>query len=388
MNDILELAKRIEDAYQYFSNTEITTCFFHHNDVIRWLEPFVNEGLCDRREVGTSAEGRAVYLYTIGKGPVEVLLWSQMHGDEPTATMAIVDIFHWFKQYYNSDIAKTIRENLTLRFVPMLNPDGAERYTRRTVYGIDMNRDALALQTPEARLLKSLRDEYNSKIGFNLHDQDPRLTVGTTRKFTAMALLAPAYDDLRSDNEVRINAKKIASVMATVINEFVPGHLARWDDTYEPRAFGDSMQRWGTSTVLVESGGWKNDPNKFTIRKLNVISLITSLYAISTGFYKNVSTDVYEKIPFNTKFGFDFIIRNVKYAPFHTKPVTIDIGINFEGIPQKNYARIIDIGDLSSFIGYEEVDGTSLMIKEVYLLADMLIPMSEFQKIFHGIAGT
>ncbi|NIQ56614.1 MAG: peptidase M14, partial [Gemmatimonadetes bacterium] len=38
-------------------------------------------------------EGRPIYAVRFGHGPMRVLLWSQMHGDEPTATMAIADIF-------------------------------------------------------------------------------------------------------------------------------------------------------------------------------------------------------------------------------------------------------------------------------------------------------
>ena len=47
---------------------------------------------------------------------------------------------------------------LTLHVVPMLNPDGAERFQRRNAQSIDINRDALRLQTPEGRALKALRD--------------------------------------------------------------------------------------------------------------------------------------------------------------------------------------------------------------------------------------
>ena len=45
----------------------------------------------------------------------------------------------------------------TLYFLPMLNPDGAERFQRRTATDIDMNRDALRLQTPEGTLLKHMQ---------------------------------------------------------------------------------------------------------------------------------------------------------------------------------------------------------------------------------------
>ena len=63
----------------------------------------------------------------------------------------------------------------------MLNPDGAERGARRNAQGIDVNRDALNLATPEGRLLKAVRDRHQPILGFNLHDQDRRTTVGDTR---------------------------------------------------------------------------------------------------------------------------------------------------------------------------------------------------------------
>src|SRR5690606_11304713 len=53
-------------------------------------------GNLSREEVGRSAEGRPLYLVRFGSGPTTVLLWSQMHGDESTATMALADIFNLF----------------------------------------------------------------------------------------------------------------------------------------------------------------------------------------------------------------------------------------------------------------------------------------------------
>ena len=64
----------------------------------------------------------------------------------------------------------------------MLNPDGAERFQRRNAQSIDINRDALRLQTPEGRALKALRDRLNPTVGFNLHNQSWRTSVGTPPK--------------------------------------------------------------------------------------------------------------------------------------------------------------------------------------------------------------
>ena len=60
---------------------------------------------------------------------------------------------------------------MTVHFIPMLNPDGAELFNRHNAIGIDINRDALRLQSPESQLLKKVRDSLDADFGFNLHDQ-------------------------------------------------------------------------------------------------------------------------------------------------------------------------------------------------------------------------
>jgi hypothetical protein len=355
------IARELFNSYDSFKMGEITSCRITHTDMLKWLQPFQEQDLFTKLPLGTSGEGRIISLYSIGNGSTKIMLWSQMHGDEPTATMALIDIFNFFIKCPDHTVTKTIREKLTLLVIPMLNPDGAERFTRRTAQLIDINRDALALETPEARILKETCNKYRPEYGFNLHDQDTRLTVGTTKKITAIALLAPPTDESRTDNPVRVKAKKVASTFAQILNPFIPGYLAKWDDTFEPRAFGDNIQKWGTSTVLVESGGWKGDPNKFYIRQLNCIALLTTLYAIATGESAQADTAVYEQIPLNMKLGCDHIIRNaVLQSNNQTFPIHVDIGINFETRRSdstdslEKIATIVEIGDLSTFTALEE----------------------------------
>ena len=45
------------------------------------------------RELGKTEEGRPIHEVKWGDGPIQVIAWSQMHGDEATATMALADIF-------------------------------------------------------------------------------------------------------------------------------------------------------------------------------------------------------------------------------------------------------------------------------------------------------
>jgi hypothetical protein len=382
---IQDIARELFDLYDSFKMSGITTCRITHADMLKWLRSFKEQDLFTKLPLGTSSEGRTISLYSIGSGPTKVMLWSQMHGDEPTATMALLDIFNFFTQHPDHTVTKSIREKLALLVIPMLNPDGAERFTRRTAQLVDLNRDALALETPEARILKELCMKYQPEYGFNLHDQDTHLTVGTTKKITAIALLAPSTDESRSDNPVRVKAKKVASVCAQILSLFIPGHVAKWDDTFEPRAFGDNIQKWGTSTVLVESGGWKGDPNKFYIRKLNCVALLTTLYAIATGECANADTEVYEHIPFNTKLGCDHIIRNaVLQSNNQTAPLQVDVGINFDTRMNdatgslEHIATIAEVGDLSTFTAlHEDTDAHGAPLDTHRIKLDHPFPASE-----------
>ena len=109
---------------------------------------------------------REIYQIEWGKGKTKVFMWSQMHGDEPTATPAVLDLLVYLQSNRDKIWVKELENNLTIRVVPMLNPDGAELYQRRNLQFIDINRDANDLQTPEGRLLKKLRDEWQPDIGF------------------------------------------------------------------------------------------------------------------------------------------------------------------------------------------------------------------------------
>ncbi len=118
-------------------------------------------------QVGQSVEGRPIRLLQLGSGARRVLLWSQMHGDEPSATPALLDLADYLLSRAEEPDARSVLEGTTLLMIPMLNPDGAERYSRRNAQGIDVNRDALNIATPEGRILKSVRDRFEPVMGFS-----------------------------------------------------------------------------------------------------------------------------------------------------------------------------------------------------------------------------
>ena len=265
MNTYLTFSQKIFSSCDEWKVNKFSTHVVHseieeHIQSLKESEIKIEEG-------GVSFEGRNIYLLTLGNGKRKIFSWTQMHGDESTATKAVFDVVNFLSTNRNANEAEKILSECTLYFLPMVNPDGAERKQRRNTQSIDINRDAQACVTLEARLLHGLRLKLRPEFGFNLHDQELS-TVSSSKEITALALLAPAFDETKSENETRTKAKHVASVISETMKQCIPNNLARYSDDFEPRAFGDSMQKFGVGTVLIEAGHSKNDIEKKFIRKL------------------------------------------------------------------------------------------------------------------------
>ena len=393
MTQAQDMAHRLHDAHDTYKEKILTHRRFKHRDIVPLLTGLNGQGPLRVSQVGESLEKRPIYQVTAGTGPNKILLWSQMHGDEATATMALFDLFNFLKARNDGfdSLRQAILSSTTLYAVPMLNPDGAERFQRRTATDIDMNRDALRLQTPEGRLLKNLQQTLQPLVGFNLHDQNPRYSVGQTGKQAVVSFLATAYDPDRTVNDVRQRSMQLIVGMNRVLQQFVPGQVARYDDEFEPRAFGDNIQKWGTTLILIESGGYAGDPEKMTIRRLNFVAILTALTAIADGSYKQEQTADYQAIPENGRPLFDVLIRNATVMR-GGNPVMVDIGINRQEVNVDSARRgvdrafryksvIEDIGDLSTFHGLEEIDATGLTVAPARVYPDMIDSVAALRRL-------
>jgi len=247
---------------------------------------------------GRSVEGREIQLMTLGRGGRRVMLWSQMHGDEASATPALLDLA---STLLSVDLPehRLILERLTLVMVPMLNPDGAARYARRNSQAIDINRDALHLATPEGRLLKGLRDRFQPELGFNLHDQNRRTTVGETGVLATIALLAVSGDAKGTLTPGRARARRVCARVARALAPFVPGGIARYDEDWNPRAFGDNLTAWGTPVVLIESGGLPPGRPNSDRTRLNYVALLTALHGLAQDDLAREKPKLYERLARN-----------------------------------------------------------------------------------------
>lgn len=364
-----DMTTSLYDSYSKYKESSLDNRRIKHEDIQPLINKLKSNPAYTVQKVGESIKGKNISLISVGTGDTSVLLWSQMHGDEPTATQAIFDIFNFLNSTDFKAEKEQLLSKLTLHFMPMLNPDGAEVFTRRNALGIDINRDALMLQSPESQILKRIRDSLDADFGFNLHDQSTYYNAERTDKPATISYLAPAYNYEKDINDVRGNAMKVIVFMNNIIQNYAPGQVGRYNDDFEPRAFGDNIQKWGTSAILIESGGYKNDVEKQEIRKLNFVSILSACYIIANGEYKNIPVEDYEKIPQNDRKLFDLKIERFTHQLLG-KDYILDIGINHLEVEDKhhetfyNVGSIVEKGDLSTYYGYETLDATGYRLIE------------------------
>jgi len=313
-------------------------------------------------EIGRSVEGRPLRHATWGHGATRVLLWSQMHGDESTGSMALADLFRFLGEHPDHPLVRRIRDGATLHFFPIVNPDGAARFQRRNAQGIDLNRDARRLASPEGRALKALYDRVRPDFGFNLHDQQAGYRVGDTPQQTAIALLAPPYDAANSVNATRRRAMEVAAVIRTTLEPYLHGHIARWDNTFNPRAFGDLTAQWGSSTVLIEAGGIDGDPQKQKLRKLYFLALVAALDSIATGSHAGVDPGLYSGLPENGEVWPDLRIDRVTVVAPGQPRAQLDLMIRFHDPLAWKGGTISDAGDLAEAHARHVIDAEGLYL--------------------------
>ena len=344
-----------------------------HKEVVTRLEELVRGSgdLFQMNKVGESVEGRAIYHVRAGSGPLGVLMWSQMHGDEPTATSALFDLFEYLRRHRREAAVARMLSTLTLHVIPMLNPDGAQRFERRNAQSIDINRDALRLQTPEGKVLKDVRDRLRPSVGFNLHNQSWRTSVGDPPKPASISLLSVAYDQPRSENEGRVLTKKLCAVIRDALEPFAAGQIGRYDDEFEVRAFGDNLTLWGTPVVLIETGASAAAEPDAALVRLNFIALASALDALATGSVHAADPKRYESLPMNESRLFSVIVRNATIINGNGVPPFIaDLGLvvsrrvrEINGRRELQRATTIeDMGDLRTSGALTTIEGTGMTV--------------------------
>jgi hypothetical protein len=154
--------------------------------------------------------------------------------------------------------------------------------------------------------------------------------------------------------------------MINALNGFIKGHIGRYDDSYNPHAFGDMISAWGTPVILIETGALHGKDEMFLI-KLNFVAYLSALQSIVDGSEKKADAKIYDSLPFNNSGNlFNVIFRKANVINFNqsAEPFNVDIATNAERRRSGENAPfyVQEIGDLSLNSGLDEYDASDFYL--------------------------
>ena len=241
----------LETIFNREKETSLFGKWIRFKDIKKLLKKY--EANFQITQLGISEQEAPIYKLKIGSGEKKILIWSQMHGNESTGTKALFDLFNCFLNSTEKEV-KIITEACTIVFIPLLNPDGAEVYTRVNGNNIDLNRDAVDLKAKESKLLRGILEEFNPQFCFNLHDQRTIFNVENTNNPATISFLAPSEEVTRTLTDGRKKTMNVIIAMNSMLQKIIPNCVGRYTDEFYPTATGDNFQKLGYNTILIESG--------------------------------------------------------------------------------------------------------------------------------------
>lgn len=326
---------------------------------------------------GKSVLDKNIYSLKVGSGSTKVYMWSQMHGNESTTTKAIVDFLHFLNS--DSKETKSILEHFTLFIIPILNPDGAEAYTRVNANQVDLNRDSVDLSQPESQLLRKCFDEFKPDFAFNMHDQRTLFAAGNKNIPATISFLAPSYNKETEINEVRKTAMQVICEMNVEVSKYIPNQIGRFDDAFNLNCIGDRFTNLGVPTILFEAGHFPKDYQREETRKIVFVALLKALFSIKELSYINQDIQDYFKIPENQKLINDILLRDIKFKA-EENISTRNLGIQYKEVLKSEEISFIPIFDNELIenhqFGHLEVDASDFEITRNVDICDLLNEMN------------
>jgi len=344
-----------EKEYQAIKVAKIRGRYITHMHITDFCKTLPKE--FELSLLGQSVKGNEIHSISWGLGATKIMMWSQMHGNETTTTKAILDLLHYLQQ--PTPDTDLLYKRCALTIVPILNPDGAEAYTRENANAIDLNRDAQHLTQPESILLQNLYQKIKPDFGFNLHDQRTMYSVGNTNKSATVSFLAPAYNEAREISPTRATSMRIIDAMNKTLQKLIPDQVGRYDDAFNVNCVGDTFQMNNTPTILFEAGHYEDDYDREKTRMFIFHALHTALRVIATEKITSFKVADYLAIPENGKLFFDVLIKNADQINANFSKET-SLGIRYTEILEKEeiilYPEIEQQGSLVGYFGHRTIN--------------------------------
>lgn len=350
-----QIKEKMNFSFPYFPNPNFPDRYIFPENLFSYLQHNYSDYI---KEIGKSSLGKPIYMLSLGNGNLKVAAWSQMHGNESTATLAMLDLLFIFDK--NPELKDKLFTLIQLDFIFMLNPDGSEAWTRRNAYDIDINRDFIRNSSNEIRVLKSIVLSGNYSYLLNLHDQRTIFTTDGIHPAT-LSFLSPSEN---AERDITENRKKSMAVIAAIymqMKQILPNRIAKYTDEFYPTSSGDNFMKSGIPAILFEGGFYENDLERRKTREYYTQALYFALKAISVLKGDTLSYETYFDIPQNKETHFDLIYRNVKLnTDFEC---ILDIAVQYREILDDNQKLtyqpyVVEVGDLNHKKGWTEIDCT------------------------------
>ena len=221
------------------------------------------EGLLYTRSNDSTASG------VVADGKPTVLFIGQQHGDEPAGSEALLAL----ARQLASGPQRRLIDQINVIIVPRANVDGADRRSRVTGNGIDINRDHLLLRTPEARALARLSRDFKPMVVVDAHEYT---VVG---RFLEKFGTIQRYDAL------------LQYAMAGNVPEFVSKAAEQWYREPLQAAFkrADLTSDWYYTTSTdpsdkrISMGGTQPDTGRNVNGLKNAVSLLIETRGVGIG---------------------------------------------------------------------------------------------------------
>ena len=280
-----------------------------------------------RTVLGHSVENRPIECIQLGSGAYQVLMWSQMHGNETTTTKALMDFIPWFLDQAQVAYRKAFRLTIILQ----LNPDGAQHYTRVNANGVDLNRDAINLSQPESQLLLKLYNSIQPDLCLNLHGQRTLYAAGLGGPSASLSFLAPAANQEREITSARAEAMRLIAALTAALTNDLPEAIGRYDDTFNPNCVGDTFTQRGTPTILFEAGHVAKDYQREKTRRY-VFKAYCALFEALLNNGKHLEVEHYFSLPQNSIDFYDIILEGVTIQHHDAIKKNQKLGLSFREV--------------------------------------------------------
>ncbi|GAA0720271.1 M14 family metallopeptidase [Aquimarina litoralis] len=367
--------EELKDWFTTYKQSAISGRYIH----LEHIKPLIDtiSQKAEIEQLGSSENDEPIYLIKKGIGSKKLLFWSQMHGNESTTTKAIFDFLKMLSDDSNK-LSQDILKHCTLYIIPILSPDGARLYTRLNYNKVDLNRDAQNRTQKESIVLRELIDSIQPDYAFNLHGQRTIFSAGETKNPATVSFLSPAGDEKRTITTCRKIAMEIIAEMNTVLQQFIPNRIGRYDDGFNINCVGDTLSTLNVPTILFEAGHFDNDYDRERTREYIFYALVTSVSYIAKNEIKGDHYKTYFDIPENGKLFYDIIVRDVML-----NGKNVDIAIQYTEELSENSVKfipkIVKIEDLQNFYGHREINADKRTIQNENVTVEV-VPENELLK--------